>query len=169
MITHETRRHLSEETKDKIRAAATKHGGKGTRLYHVWKGIRYRCNSPHCAAFPNYGGRGIKLCKEWDDFSVFRDWAHRSGYEDSLTIDRIDVNKGYYPGNCRWISLGDQAKNRRGTIWTEYEGVKYCLSDLARVAGIDYHALYWRVVTQGWPVEKAVCTPSRRSKRGETA
>lgn len=165
-ITRKPRRPLSDETREKIRISNTKHGGKGTRLYHVWKGVRYRCNSTSSPAFQNYGGRGIGLCDEWDDFSVFREWAYSHGYNDSLTIERIDVDKGYCPENCKWVTLEDQAKNRRSTVWVEYGGEKHCLSDVARESGIDYHALYWRIVTQGWPVEKAITTPSRRKNRG---
>lgn len=164
-IRSENRQTRPAETREKLKLAATKHGGKGTRIYHVWKGIRYRCNSSGCHAFSNYGGRGIKMCQEWDDFSAFREWAYSHGYDDSLTIERIDVDKGYSPDNCKWVTMREQAKNRQTTVWVEYEGVKYCLSDLARVCGLDYHALYWRIVTQGWPVEKAVRTPSRKYKR----
>lgn len=160
-ITAETkrRRPLPEATKEKIRRANTKHGGKGTTLYHIWKGIRYRCNSPGSHAYHNYGERGIKLCKEWDDFSAFRKWAENNGYKDGLTIERKSVNGPYSPDNCTWIPLAQQARNRRNTLWVDYQGKRLPMSELAEVAGINYHTLYTRIVIYSWSVERAVDTP----------
>ena len=90
-----------------------KHGGRKTRLYSIWAGMRKRCTNKNCTAYGNYGGRGIKVCKEWKDFSVFRDWALKSGYLDSLSIDRINVDGNYEPANCRWATAKMQANNRR--------------------------------------------------------
>ena len=80
---------------------------KRTRLYTIWCGMRQRCNNPNREAYPLYGGKGVKLCEEWDNYSCFKGWAMTNGYEDSLSIDRIDPSKGYSPDNCRWISQSD--------------------------------------------------------------
>lgn len=84
------------------------HHGKGTRLYTTWKNMRNRCSNSNRPDFKWYGGKGIKVCDEWNDFTIFRDWALNNGYTDELTIDRIDSNKNYEPDNCQWIT---QAKN----------------------------------------------------------
>ena len=81
------------------------------RLYKVYIGMKNRCNNPNNVAYKNYGGRGITVCDEWNQkhgFNSFAKWALNNGYKDTLTIDRIDVNKGYAPGNCRWLSKIDQ-------------------------------------------------------------
>ena len=80
-----------------------KHGGTGTRLYSIWKQMRIRCRCKTNPTYKFYGGRGISICPEWDDFANFRDWAIKAGYNDDLSIERKDVNGNYEPLNCCWI------------------------------------------------------------------
>lgn len=90
-----------------------KHGFKKTRLYRCWADMKRRCLTPGNSSFKWYGERGISVCIEWLDFDVFKNWALQNSYSDNLTIDRIDVNGNYEPGNCRWITIQEQQKNKR--------------------------------------------------------
>lgn len=78
-----------------------------TRLYNIWKGMTKRCRD---TTNPNYGAKGIRVCDEWLDFKPFRRWAHDNGYANGLSIDRMNPNKGYYPGNCEWVTRSENSR-----------------------------------------------------------
>ena len=92
-----------------------KHGGKNTRLYSIWHAMKSRCYCKKTKTYKSYGGKGVKVCDEWNnDFSAFREWALANGYKEldtelkyRLSIDRIDNNGNYEPANCRWITLSE--------------------------------------------------------------
>ena len=90
----------------------TKHGMSGTRLYRTWKSMKLRCHSPNTERWEHYGGRGIKVGDEWQTFQPFYEWAMANGYDESLTLDRINVDGNYEPSNCRWADMETQALNR---------------------------------------------------------
>jgi hypothetical protein len=90
------------------------HGMRNTPEYDVWAGMRQRCTNPNHVGYANYGGRGITVCKRWDIFENFiADMGQRPN--SNYTIDRIDNNGNYEPGNCQWLKSGDQQKNKRNS------------------------------------------------------
>ena len=136
-----------------------------TRIYKIWCGMRERCNRVNHPGYKNYGGRGIRVCPEWDDYVAFRDWAISNGYSDNLTIDRIDVDGNYCPENCRWITQQEQQRNRRNNHYVDYKGQRYILKDLARLKGMGWTTLKYRL-EKGWSVEDAVDKPIRLRTKG---
>lgn len=103
-----------------------KHGLCGTRIYRCWADMKTRCNNPGNPFYHRYGGRGIKVCKEWEDFTAFYSWALNNGYQDDLTIERIDNDGDYCPSNCKWATQQEQSLNKTHLpSKTGYVGVRY--------------------------------------------
>lgn len=111
------------------------------RTFTIWNGIKARCLNPKDVNYKNYGGRGIGICDEWKIFENFHNWALISGYNDSLTIDRIDNNGNYEPSNCRWIDRKQNLLNQRRYIIFDINGKKLPLSTFAREMNISRHIL----------------------------
>lgn len=104
--------------KDVTKNIRYKHGDRDARLYAVWKGMKRRCENPNCKSYKWYGAKEVSVCDEWHDYSVFREWAYANGYNRNAnygecTIDRIDPSGNYEPSNCRWVTMSEQAKNKR--------------------------------------------------------
>jgi hypothetical protein len=148
---------LNREKASKRMAKMSKtHGFSHTRLYEIWKNMRGRCLREYSTAYNAYGGRGIKICKEWDDFQTFHDWACANGYSDELTIDRIDVNGNYEPSNCRWATYEQQANNRRNNHLITYNNETHTIAEWSRITDIKYDTIERRINKSNWSVEKAL-------------
>ena len=136
------------------------HGESHTRLHNIWCSINNRCN-PNNKNNERYGKRGITICEEWHDYTKFAEWARSHGYEDGLTIERIDVNGNYEPSNCKWIPMPKQARNRTTTRWVEYQGETMSLAEAAERAGLKYKEVHYRIHKLGWTLEDALSIPIR--------
>lgn len=141
---------------------ATSHGKKNTRLYGIWHNIKWRCFNSNCSHYPRYGGRGITMCDEWkNDFQSFYDWAMANGYEDKLSIDRIDNDGNYCPENCRWVSAKEQANNRRRNNCITALGITRTISEWENKTGISRQTIQWRI-NHGWEPDDAVSKEVRK-------
>lgn len=121
-----------------------KHDMTDSRLYRIWLGIRNRCCNPNVKDYENYGQRGISICEDWKEFYNFYIWAQDSGYNDKLSIDRIDVNGNYEPDNCRWVTMKEQANNKRNNIYITHNNESITLKELSNRTGINYQTLFGR-------------------------
>lgn len=144
------------------------HGESHTTLHNIWCGINNRCDPTH-AHSKGYGRRGIKICEEWYSYESFAEWARKSGYEEGLTIERIDVNGDYCPENCMWIPHKKQARNRRTTSWVEYRGRTMSLAEACEIAKMDYKLVWHRINVIGWTFEQAISTPKNVGYRLKTS
>lgn len=116
-----------------------KHGLCHDRICKIWYKMRVRCNNPKYPEFYLYGGRGIKVCEEWEkDFMAFYKWSLENGYSDELSIDRIDFNKGYSPDNCRWATNKEQCNNTRRNIFLTVNDETLTLKQWTDRLGINY-------------------------------
>lgn len=146
--------------KDRIRENARQlfstHNESKTRLYKIWAYMKKRCYNTSALNYKDYGGRGITVCDEWLKYEAFRDWALSHGYDDTLSIDRIDVNGNYKPDNCRWVDCVAQANNKRNSVRYEYNGEMHTSPEWARILGVDYKKLDYRLTEKRMSVENAI-------------
>lgn len=137
----------------------TTHGATDSRLYNIWTSMKARCETSKKQKFiKDYQNRGIKICAEWHDFSVFQKWALENGYKENLSIDRIDNNGNYCPENCRWADNFTQANNKRNNHWLTYNNKTQTIAQWSKELGMKYNALNERL-RKGWSVERALSTP----------
>lgn len=144
-----------------------KHNKYKTRLYRIWGSMKQRCYNPNFKKRKSYLDKGITICEEWkNDFMTFYNWAIKNGYENNLSIDRIDNSKGYYPENCRWATITQQNNNRTNSKKIEYNGKVYTVKELSKIFDINKATLNSRI-NRGWDIEKALTTLVKPKKVGD--
>lgn len=147
----------SELSAERCRERLTTHGLSKHPLYLTWTNMRERCLNPECPAYPRYGGRGITICERWADVRNFiEDVPPRPSKHH--TLDRIDNDRGYEPGNVRWASPKEQSRNRRNRRLLTVGGVTKLMVEWAEVTGISMQTIHRRLKL-GWDDERAVLTP----------
>ena len=139
-----------------------------SRLYHIWNSMKMRCANPNAISYPRYGAKGIKVCEEWQKFVPFFEWAIANGYDDKLTIERIDNKGDYSPSNCCWATRKQQQNNTSYNRLYTYNGETLSIMQWAEKTGIHPNMLYKRMA-RGWSIEEALKTKSltKWGKRNE--
>jgi len=145
-----------------------KHGhftnNRPTRVYRIWTGIKTRCNNPNDPGFKHYGARGISICDRWLVFENFLSDMGEPGR--GMSIDRIDVNGNYEPGNCRWATSIVQHRNRRDNVFIEYNGVRATIAEWSETTGINRSTIRSRIIS-GLPPERVL--DKRISSKSDSA
>lgn len=137
------------------------HGMSKTPLYRTWKNMRRRCDYMRGAEYYRYGGRGIRVCNEWANFTAFYEWAMQNGYQPGLSIDRIDNDGNYCPENCRWVTSKDQALNRSSNSYITFNGETKHVSEWDKAIGSAKSGRVRARLNAGWSIERAVTTPAQ--------
>ena len=140
---------------------APRHGhrprGYASPTYQSWQAMKSRCCGPGDQAYSKYGGRGIKVCEKWMRFEGFlEDMGERP---DGTSLDRIDNDGNYEPGNCRWATRKQQQRNTRANVMVTFGGESRCVAEWAELFGLNRDTLFCRIFRSGWPVERAMTTP----------
>jgi hypothetical protein len=153
-----------------ISKARTAHGhtaGGNSRTYRIWANMITRCHNPKAQNWAHYGGRGIAVCNRWrDSFSAFL--ADMGPAPERLTLDRINSDGPYEPGNCRWASMYEQAANKRTTRVITVDGQRMTVSQASERFGVSYSLLHSRLA-KGWEAARACTAPVRKTQRSAAA
>lgn len=138
-----------------------------SKLYRVWTTMKQRCRDPKATGYKNCGGKGIKVCSEWQSFFNFAEWASNNGYSEGKSLSRIDLNKDYCPENCNWVSKNKSLSKARKALREKedkeqlrrsyyYKGKYRTITELSEITGISFSILYNRLFTRGMEVSEAL-------------
>lgn len=150
------------KSKGCLNCAMTKHGLSNNRLYFLLQEMKYRCYNTNCHAYKYYGGKGVVVFDEWlINPQSFIIWALNNGWQDGLSIDRIDSNGNYEPLNCRFTTSLQQSRNRSNSRILEYMGKKMSVSEWCEHLNLSDYTVFDRLNKRKWSVERALSTPTR--------
>ena len=155
---------LQKEIQEDFIKSNQDHGMCNTKIYKVWSSMKQRCLNLNDKAYKNYGGRGITFCREWEDFEPFYEWAINNGYQEGLTLERIDNNGNYCSQNCMWITKSKQSSNTRNCVKLTYNGKTKIMTEWADELDIPYYLLQSRI-KEGWSTKRALETPPIKEGR----
>lgn len=120
------------------------HGMSKTRIFKIWAGMRKRCNNPNFKSYSDYGGRGIKVCNEWDSFIAFYN-DMKEGYADNLSLERKNPDGNYCKENCRWATMKEQSRNKTNTRYIEFNGKRKTASEWCEGVDVDVSTFLSRI------------------------
>ena len=136
-----------------------------SRIRRAFIDMHFRCNNPNSTSFEYYGGKGIVVCEEWDDFSEFEKWSYKNGFKANFVLHRKNSNDDYCPDNCEWMSK-DKHLAARGSgkvLKVNINGEDITLSALAKQTGIHRETLKYRLLNN-WSIEKLLDKPINTSR-----
>lgn len=143
------------------RQVATTHGMEGSRTYNIWAKMKQRCANPDDKGYPDYGGRGISYCQEWESFETF--FRDMGTAPKGLSLERVNNNLGYSSANCKWATPKEQRRNTRVTRYIEFRGVKKAMTEWAETIGVSPQTLRSRL-NLGWSAEDVLTKPIDQRK-----
>ncbi len=132
--------------------------------YSHWVNMKTRCLNKNNVKYKSYGGRGITICDEWLSFENFHYWAINNGFREDLTLERIDVNGNYEPNNCTWITMEQQAKNKRNVANYTFNGKSMNINEWTKYLGFGKETIRERL-KRGWTIEEALSKPLKKRGR----
>lgn len=115
------------------------------KLYKAWHAMIDRCTNSNNKSFSRYGGRGISVCNEWNDYNAFAEWAIQNGYSEKLSLDRINNDGNYEPNNCRWTTMKVQRNNTSSNRYETINGITKTISEWADEYGVRYSTVLQRL------------------------
>lgn len=118
---------------------------KHERLHRIWGGMKSRCNNPRHPRYKVWGGRGIRVCEEWNEYLPFKEWALANGYADNLCIDRINNDGNYEPSNCRWVTSKQNSNNTSRVHLFTVNGETHTLSEWSDISGVPARTIWARI------------------------
>lgn len=130
------------------------------RILRIRRGMIERCENKNRGNYKYYGGKGISVCEEWRRNPLsFYDWAIKNGYNDNLTIDRINADGNYEPSNCRWVDMKTQNRNKDNNVSVIYKGEEKPLCEWCELLGIPYETIRYRIFKLNMDIEEAFTVP----------